>query len=64
MLDREKFKFDGLTGFRYWYMGQHLEFSPSRAGLNFSGSLNWVDVLVGGRVVATLLPKVEAHGGG
>jgi len=59
MLDRDKFKVDGLTGFRYWYMGQHLEFSPSRAGLNFSGSLNWVDVLVGGRVVATLLPKVE-----
>ena len=59
VLDREKFKIDGLTGFRYWHMGQNLEFSPSRVGLNFSGSQNWVDVLVGGRVLATLSPKVE-----
>jgi hypothetical protein len=59
VLDREKFKIDGLTGLRYWHIGQNLEFSPSDAGLNFSGSQNWVDVLVGGRVLATLSPKVE-----
>ena len=59
VLDCEKFKIDGLTGFRYWHIGQNLEVSPSRAGLNFSGSHNWVDVLAGGRVLATLSPKVE-----
>jgi hypothetical protein len=60
VLDQEKLKIDALTGFRYWHLGQNLQFSPSRLGLDFSGSQNWVDPLVGGRILAALTPKVEA----
>jgi hypothetical protein len=41
------FKIDALTGLRYWHIGQNLQFNPS--GPDFSGSLDWVDPLVGGR---------------
>lgn len=58
LINEEKFKADFLTGFRYWYFGENLSFSPSRFGLNFSKSQNWVDPLVGGRIQADLTPKV------
>ncbi|HWY57906.1 MAG TPA: hypothetical protein VNZ03_25815 [Terriglobales bacterium] len=58
LINQEKFKADFLTGFRYWYFGENLSFSPSRLGLNFSKSQNWVDPLVGGRIQADLTPKV------
>jgi hypothetical protein len=64
LLDQEKLKIDALTGFRYWHLGQNLQFSPSRLGLNFSGSQNWVDPLVGGRILGTLTPKVSLSIGG
>jgi len=64
MVDLEKFKFDGLVGFRYWHMGQNLTFTPSKLGIDVSGSQNWVDPLVGARMQATLAPKVEATIGG
>lgn len=59
LVDREKFKFDALTGFRYWHVGPKLTFNPSRLGRDFSTSLNWVDPLVGGRITADLSPKVK-----
>jgi hypothetical protein len=64
LLDQEKIKIDALTGFRYWHLGQNLQFSPSRLGLNFSGSQNWVDPLVGGRILGVLTPKVNLSIGG
>ena len=64
LLDQEKLKIDALTGFRYWHLGQNLQFSPSRLGLNFSTSQNWVDPLVGGRILGTLTPKVNVSIGG
>jgi hypothetical protein len=60
MVDLEKLKFDGLVGFRYWHMGQNLTFTPSKLGVDVSGSQNWVDPLVGARMEAMLAPKVEA----
>jgi hypothetical protein len=64
LLDQEKLKIDALTGFRYWHLGQNLQFSPSRVGLNFSTSQNWVDPLVGGRILGALTPKVSVSIGG
>ena len=57
VVDRDALKVDALTGFRYWHVGQNLQFNPS--GTEFSGSLNWVDPLVGGRIQAALSPKVS-----
>lgn len=59
LVDREKFKFDALTGFRYWHVGTKLTFNPSRLGRDFSTSLNWVDPVVGGRITADLSPKLK-----
>jgi hypothetical protein len=59
LVNQEKLKIDALAGFRYWHLGQNLQFSPSRLGLNFSGSQNWVDPLVGGRILGALTPKVS-----
>jgi hypothetical protein len=61
VIDHKKIKIDALTGFRYWHVGQNLEFSPSRLGLNFQGSQNWVDPLVGGRIEVPLSPKVAVN---
>jgi hypothetical protein len=58
LINGEKIKADFLTGFRYWYFGENLNFTPSRLGLNFSKSQNWVDPLVGGRIEGALAPKV------
>jgi hypothetical protein len=60
IVDRPAFKIDALTGFRYWHFGQDLAFRPSTLGLNFSSSQNWVDPLVGGRIITALSPKTEA----
>jgi hypothetical protein len=59
VLKREKLTIDALTGFRTWHLGQNLQFSPSRLGLQFQGSQNWVDPLVGGRIHVALTPKME-----
>ena len=60
LINEKKIKADFLTGIRYWYFGENLNFSPSRAGLNFSKSQNWVDPLVGGRIEGALSPKLGA----
>jgi hypothetical protein len=61
LIDQEKFKIDALTGFRYWHLGQTLEFSPSSLGLNFQGSQNWVDPLVGARIEVPLSSKLAVN---
>jgi hypothetical protein len=58
LLDRENFKIDGVTGFRFWHLGQSLSFSPGTLGLNPSVSKNWVDPLVGARMKTALSPKI------
>jgi hypothetical protein len=60
LINAKSIKADFLTGIRYWYFGESLNFSPSPLGLNFSKSQNWVDPLVGGRIEAALTPKVVA----
>jgi hypothetical protein len=49
-VDRKRIKIDGNAGVRFWHLGQNLKFNPSRLGLNFNGSQNWADIVVGGRV--------------
>ncbi len=61
LIDQEKIKIDALTGFRFWYFGESLSFNPSALGLNFYGSQNFVDPLVGGRVQLALSPKVVVN---
>jgi hypothetical protein len=59
LIHREMFEVDALTGFRYWHLSQDVQFNPSGLGLNFSASQNWVDPLVGGRIVTALSPKMN-----
>jgi hypothetical protein len=59
VLKRERLTIDALTGFRTWHLGQNLQFSPSRLGLQFQGSQNWVDPLIGGRIQVALTTKME-----
>jgi hypothetical protein len=58
VIDRKKIKADANVGVRYWHLGQTLNFNPSTLGINFNGSQNWADVLVGGRVQFPLGEKV------
>ena len=58
VVNEEKIKIDALAGMRYWHLGENLTFNPSTLGLNFDGSQNFVDPLVGGRIGAFLSPKV------
>jgi hypothetical protein len=61
VINEEKIKIDALTGFRYWHLGENLKFNPSLLGLNFSGSQDFVDPLVGGRIQAALAPKIVVN---
>jgi hypothetical protein len=61
LLDEPKIKCDFLTGFRYWHLGQALNFSPSILNLNFSASQNWVDPLVGGENRVAAFIEVRGH---
>ena len=61
VINNEIIKIDALTGFRYWHLGESLNFNPSLLGLNFSGSQNFVDPLVGGRIQAALSPKIVVN---
>ena len=64
LVDSHIVKIDALTGFRYWYFGDSLRLSTSDTSLKFSGSQNWVDPLVGGRILADLSPKISVSIGG
>lgn len=56
-VDGENLRIDALMGFRYWRLGSSLQFTPSRFGLNFSGSNNWIDPLMGARIQIPFPPK-------
>ena len=60
LADHEKIKVTALAGMRYWHLGQKLTFNPSRLGLSFNGSQDFVDPLVGGRIETFLSPKIVA----
>ena len=62
VIDSEKIKIDGLAGFRYWHFSEQASFTTN--DLNFSGAQNWVDPVVGGRIIGILTPKVEVNIGG
>jgi hypothetical protein len=62
VIDSERVKIDALAGFRYWHFGERASFTANT--LNFTGSQNWVDPLVGGRITGILTPKVELTIGG
>jgi len=64
LVDSEIVKIDALTGFRYWHFGESLRLSTSDTSVKFSSSQNWVDPLVGGRILANLSPKVSVSIGG
>jgi hypothetical protein len=50
VINHEKLKADANVGARFWHLGQKLNFNPSQLGLNFNGSQNWADIVIGGRV--------------
>ena len=58
VIDQERFKVTALTGARYWHLGESLSFNPSVLGINFSGSQDFVDPLVGGRIDTALSQKI------
>jgi len=64
LVDSRFVKIDALTGFRYWHFSENLKFVPSNLNLSFSNSQNWVDPLVGGRILANLSPKISVSIGG
>jgi hypothetical protein len=57
LINAKKLKADFLTGIRYWYFGESLQFTPFVPFLNFSKSQSWVDPLVGGRIEMGLSRK-------
>jgi hypothetical protein len=61
VVNEEKVKIDALAGLRYWYLGENLQFNPSPLGLNFSGSQDFVDPVVGGRIQVPLSPKIVVN---
>jgi hypothetical protein len=64
LVDSEIVKIDALTGFRYWHFGESLRLFTSENSVKFSSSQNWVDPLVGGRILANLSPKISVSIGG
>ena len=58
VIDQEKIKIDAMAGLSYWHLGESLSFNPSVLGLNFTGSQNFVDPIVGGRIQLALSPKI------
>lgn len=59
LIDSQIVKVDALAGFRYWHFGQSLHLTAGDTTFRFSSSQNWVDPLVGGRIMANLSPKIE-----
>ena len=59
LIDNNKLKATALVGLRYWHLGEGLSVSPPIPGLSFSGSQNWVDPVVGGRIEVPLTSKVQ-----
>jgi hypothetical protein len=69
VVDNNKIKVDAVVGFRYWHLGESLEFTPSLLG-GVSTSQNWFDALGGARIRIALSQKAmitvggDAGGGG
>ena len=63
VLDNDKIKIDAIVGFRYWHLGESLEFTPSLVG-GVSASQNWVDALGGARIHIPLSQKATITVGG
>jgi len=69
IVDGKKIKIDALAGFRYWHLGQTLNFQPQLFN-GFSRSANWVDAVAGGKMEVPLSEKAlisiaaDAGGGG
>jgi hypothetical protein len=61
LINEERIKIDALAGFRYWHLGENLKFNPSLLGRNFSGSQDFVDPVVGGRIQVPLSPKIVVN---
>jgi len=61
VIDHPGIKIDALAGFRFWHFGESLSFNPSVLGLNFNGSQNFVDPIVGGRIQLALSPKIVVN---
>jgi hypothetical protein len=61
VIDQPGIKIDALAGFRFWHFGESLSFNPSVLGLNFNGSQNFVDPIVGGRIQLALSPKIVVN---
>ena len=70
VIDKEKFKVDGLVGFRYWHLGTTLTLQSNTTSDSFYQAQNWVDAVGGARIQVMLTPKVlvtilgDAGGGG
>jgi hypothetical protein len=63
IVDREKVKIDALVGFRYWYLGESLNFQPQLFN-GFSKSQSWADGIAGGKFEFALSPKASITVGG
>jgi hypothetical protein len=57
VINQEKLKFDADIGARFWHLGEKLNFNPSTLGLNVTGSQNWADIVLGGRVQLPMSKK-------
>jgi hypothetical protein len=55
-VDSEKWKVDAIAGFRYWHLGQNIDFIGIPATL--TNSQNWVDVIAGARIQKPLSQKI------
>jgi hypothetical protein len=69
VVDQEKIKVDALVGFRFFHLGEGLEFNPSLIG-GVDASQNWADAVGGARFQIPVGEKVlvtiagDAGGGG
>lgn len=55
-VDSEKWKVDAVAGFRYWHLGQSINFIGIPQQL--TNSQNWVDVVAGARIQKPLSQKI------
>jgi hypothetical protein len=59
VIDKKKLKADANVGARYWHLGQRLSLNPSILGGSITPSQSWADIVVGGRILFPLGPKVS-----
>jgi len=64
IVDGQKIKVDWQMGIRYWHLNSSFSLQPSRLGMSFSGTADWVDGVSGGKIVALVSRKVIVTVGG